>query len=480
MKKILYYILIVGCCTGLMWFIIDRGQYLTPQQGIANGSYVSHYRAEARPPVSGESVIQQFTQHIQNPISLLLLQIITILVFSRFFGVLFSKLGQPLVIGEIIAGIFLGPSILGVLFPDFFVFLFPKESLKSLQYLSQIGLTFFMFIIGMELDVTKIRKRTRDAIVVSHASIMIPYLLGIMLAYCIYAEYAPASVSFLSFSLFLGISMSITAFPVLARIIQERKLTRTTLGALAITCAAADDVTGWCILAAVIAIVRAGNILSALSTIGLVSIFILFMLNIVRPWLTKMSARHVNGDNLSKHVVALSFFILLLSAYIAEVIGIHLLFGAFIAGVVMPRNIGFKKALKAKVEDISVLILLPIFFAFTGLRTQIGLLSEGHLWTLCGIIILVAVVGKLAGSALTARFLNHSWRDSLSLGILMNTRGLMELIVLNIGYDIGILTPEIFAIMVLMALATTFMTGPLLNLVESIFPHKTKLQLERA
>ena len=215
---------------------------------------------------------------------------------------------------------------------------------------------------------------------------------------------------------------------------------------------------------------------SVLSTFGLVFIYIFFMLKIVKPWLNRISLNYSKSDNLGWTAIVIAFFILLISAYIAETIGIHFLFGAFIAGVVMPHNIGFKKALSGKIEDVSVLVLLPIFFAFTGLRTQIGLLNEGNLWRLCGIIILVAIAGKLGGSALVAKFLNYSWRDSLLLGILMNTRGLVELVVLNIGYDIGILTPEIFTIMVLMAISTTFMTGPLLNLINYAFPEPVIIQ----
>ena len=266
----------------------------------------------------------------------------------------------------------------------------------------------------------------------------------------------------------MGIAMSITAFPVLARIVQERGLTKTPLGAMVITCAAADDVTAWCILAAVIAIVKAGTIISALFTIGLAVIFVVFMLYVIRPWLKKISSKIVDNEKISKPVVAIAFFILLMSAYIAELIGIHALFGAFIAGVIMPQNLNFKNMLAGKVEDVSVLLLLPIFFAFTGLRTHVELLNQGHLWGTCMLVILVAVAGKFGGSALSAKLVGQSWKDSLSIGALMNTRGLMELIVLNIGLDLKILSPEIFAIMVLMALATTFMTGPSLSLINFV------------
>jgi Kef-type K+ transport system membrane component KefB len=469
-RDLLLYPIIIGVFAFLIWMVIDKGQNLTqkkePKAVTEIGNSVPPAtKSKALVINSDESMWQQFMSNIKSPMSLFLLQIITILIVSRIFGLTFMKIGQQSVVGEIIAGIFLGPSVAGMFFPDFSAFLFPKDSLKTLQFLSQIGIAFFMFIIGMELDIEKLKNKARNAVMISHSSIIIPFFLGVSLAYFIYGEFAPAGVSFLTFSLFMGIAMSITAFPVLARIVQERGLTRTQLGTLVITCAAADDVTAWCILAVVIAIVKAGGLLSALFTIVLALGFVLMMLYLVRPWLIRISARIVSEEKLNPTVVAISFSMLLLSAYVAEVIGIHALFGAFLAGVVMPQNIRFKELLAAKIEDISVLLLLPIFFAFTGLRTQIGLLNEGHMWTTCGLVILIAVLGKFGGSALPARLMGQSWKDSFSIGALMNTRGLVELVVLNIGYDLGILSPEIFAILVLMALATTFMTGPLLDLI---------------
>jgi len=366
---------------------------------------------------------------------------------------------------------------MGWLFPDLSHFIFPKDSLASLQFLSQIGLIFFMFLIGVDLDIEKLKNKAQSAIVISHASIIFPYFLGVSLAYVLYQEFAPAHVSFLAFALFMGIAMSITAFPVLARILKERDLTQTPLGALALTCAAADDVTAWCILAAVIAIVKAGNITSALLTISLSLVFVLLMVYIVRPWLKRTMDRMAGRSHSNETMVAVAFFILLACAYLAEVIGIHALFGAFLAGAIMPKNLRFKELLAGKTEDISVLVLLPLFFAFTGLRTQIGLLNDGHLWAVCGLIIFVAVFGKFGGSAIAARLTGQSWKDSFSIGALMNTRGLMELIVLNIGYDLGILSPQIFAIMVLMALATTLMTNPILDLVETLAKKVSRKEL---
>lgn len=415
---------------------------------------------------------QSFNHNLTEPLTVLLLQIIVIIAFARMVGFLFKKIGQPAVIGEIAAGIILGPSVLGLFFPHISLFLFPAASLGTLNFLSQIGLILFMFIIGMELDLKAIGKQAYEAVIISHASIIIPYTLGVGLAFYIYQGYAPAGTSFLSFALFMGIAMSITAFPVLARILQEKGLTRSKLGAMALTCAAADDLTAWCILAAVIALVKSGSSFSVLYTIGLAVVYVFIMLKIIRPWLEKLSMVYDNKVKKRTAIIALLFVILIISSYITSIIGIHALFGAFMAGVIMPASFSFRKIVVDKIEDVSIILLLPLFFVITGLRTEIGLINEGHLWVTFGWILLVAVAGKFGGSALAAKMVGQSWKDSLSIGVLMNTRGLMQLIVLNIGYDLGILSPEIFAMMVLMALVTTFMTGPALDLINWVMKDK--------
>jgi Kef-type K+ transport system membrane component KefB len=387
------------------------------------------------------------------------------------------KLKQPAVVGEMVAGILLGPSIMGALAAGFSEFLFPKNSLNNLQFLSQIGLAFFMFIIGMELDIEKLRKKAHNAVVISHASIVFPYFLGVTAAYFLFEKFAPTNVGFTAFALFMGIAISITAFPVLARILHERGLTKSSLGAIVISCAAFDDVSAWCILAVVIAIAKAGGIGSAIFTIALTIVFVMIMLILVRPLLKKICNQFEESDDLNKNLVVIVFFVMLLSACITEVIGIHALFGAFLAGVIMPQKTSIRNLLMEKIEDVSILMLLPLFFAFTGLRTQIGLLNQGHLWVTCAFIILVAVLGKFGGIAIAAKLTGQTWKDSFSIGALMNTRGLMELIVLNIGYDLGILSPALFAIMVIMALSTTFMTGPMLDIIEYI---SNKTSLKRA
>lgn len=416
-----------------------------------------------------EQFMETLLHNLQHPLAILLAQIVTIVLVARLFGWVCTKIGQPSVIGEMLAGIALGPSLVGMYFPEFSATLFPPQSLGNLQFLSQIGLILFMFIVGMELDLKVLRNKAHDAVVISHASIIIPFALGIGLAYFVYDAFAPANVQFLSFSLFVGIAMSITAFPVLARIVQERGIHKTRLGTIVITCAAADDITAWCLLAAVIAIVKAGSFVSSLYVIVLSVTYVILMIKVVRPFLTRIGELHSSKEHLSKQIVAIFFLILIISSYATEIIGIHALFGAFMAGAIMPENTKFRNIFIEKVEDVALVLLLPLFFVFTGLRTEIGLLNEGHLWLVTGAIILVAVVGKFVGSALAAKFVGQSWKDSLTIGALMNTRGLMELVVLNIGYDLGVLSPEIFAMLVIMALVTTFMTGPALDFINWMF-----------
>ena len=348
-------------------------------------------------------------------------------------------------------------------------FLFPVESLGNLGVVSQLGLVLFMFVVGMELDLKILRNQAHDAIVISHASIIFPFLLGMVLAYFVFQQTAPPDISFLSYALFIGISMSITAFPVLARIVQERGMTKTRLGSIAITCAAADDITAWCLLAAVIAVVKAGSLASAGYTILFATAYVVFMLRVVRPFLQRIGDLYSSKERMSKPVVGIFFLTLLISAWTTEIIGIHALFGAFMAGVIMPANVSFRNIFIEKVEDVSQVLLLPLFFVFTGLRTQIGLLNEPGLWQICVLVIVIAVVGKFVGSALSAKFVGQNWHSSLTIGALMNTRGLMELVALNIGYDLGVLTAEMFAILVLMALVTTFMTGPALDFINRYF-----------
>lgn len=462
-KNSIFYVSVIGLFSFLMYWTVILGATLEKDRNIII-------------PQSGKSQFEEFLtammHNLQHPLAILLAQIITIIIAARLLGWVCKKIGQPTVVGEIIAGILLGPSLIGMYFPEFSAALFPAKSLGNLQFLSQIGLILFMFIVGMEIDLKVLRNKAHEAVVISHASIIIPFALGMSLAFFIYESFAPEGIQFLSFALFLGIAMSITAFPVLARIVQERGIHKTRLGTVVITCAAADDITAWCILAAVIAIVKAGTFISAFYIMGLALAYVVLMIYVVKPFLKRVGELHATRENLSKPIVAIFLVVLLLSSYATEVIGIHALFGAFMAGAVMPENIRFRNIIIEKVEDVALVLLLPLFFVFTGLRTQIGLLNDPALWKITGLIILVAVAGKFIGSALAAKFVGQSWKNSLTIGALMNTRGLMELVVLNIGYDLGVLTPEVFTMMVIMALLTTFMTGPALDFINYVFKPK--------
>ncbi|MEQ1552763.1 MAG: cation:proton antiporter [Ferruginibacter sp.] len=464
----LFYILMLVGLLAIIFWIVRKGNILQNEILKVPVSEIKNTTSES----SFVVFLNSLKDSISDPLSVLLLQIIVIIAFARIFGFLFKKIGQPAVIGEIVAGIILGPSVVGMLFPQVSWFLFSPNSLGGLQFLSQIGLILFMFIIGMELDLKAISKQAFNAVVISHASIIIPYTLGMALAYFIYKDYAPVGISFLSFALFMGIAMSITAFPVLARILQEKGLTKSPLGAIALTCAAADDLTAWCILAAVIALVKSGSSTSVFYTIGFTIVYLVFMLKIVRPFLEKLALVYKHNSKKQTSIIAFLFVVLILSSYLTSIIGIHALFGAFVAGVIMPASFSFRQIVIDKIEDVSIILLLPLFFVITGLRTQIGLLNECYLWVTFCWIILVAVAGKFGGSAIAARVVGQSWKNSFSLGVLMNTRGLMQLIVLNIGFDLGILSAQIFAMMVLMALVTTFMTGPALDFINWAMPEK--------
>lgn len=441
---------------------------------LGTGEQFDHHRVIAAEENAGafEMFKHIISDNLQSPFAVLLFQIIVILIAVRLFSVFFKFIGQPGVMGEIVAGIVLGPSLLGYFFPEFFGVLFRPDSLTNLNLLSQIGLVLFMFVIGMELDFSVLKNKMNETLVISHAGIVVPFFLGIIASFWVYEEYAAGQTAFLPFALFIGISMSITAFPVLARIVQERNMSHKPVGILSIASAANDDVTAWCLLAVVIAIAKAGTFTSALFTIGLTLLYITLMFAVVRPFLKKIGHVYANSEVINKSFVAFIFILLVVSSVATEIIGIHALFGAFIAGVVMPANIGFRKVMMEKVEDVALVFFLPLFFAFTGLRTEIGLLNSPEMWLICLLFIGVAVLGKLGGCAVAARCVGESWKDSLVIGTLMNTRGLMELVALNIGYEMGILPPPVFVILVIMALVTTFMTTPILILVEKLFAVK--------
>jgi len=468
MKRTARLYLIIVSVVGLgIFFILHAGNQLP--------SPVSRLLSESVPvatpnstPASGSSffaaVQSGLRQNATNPLSRLFLQLFVIIGASGVVAWLFTRCGQTAVIGEMVAGMLLGPSFFGLLASNAFQFIFAASSLDTLRLLSQVGVCLFLFAVGMELDMSEVRRKAQTAIVVSHSSIVIPYFLGVALALFVYSDLAQPGASFLAFALFIGISMSITAFPVLVRILQDRGIFKTSLGSTATACAAVGDVTAWCVLAFVVAIARATSVAGAAFNLGLVLVFIALMLFVIKPKLpTWLGYQALERPNPSKGVLAVIFMVVIVSVLTTELIGIHALFGAFLAGIVMPTAAGFREKLVIRVENLSAVLLLPVFFAFTGLRTQIGLLSGAQDWLICLTIIAVATAGKLGGSAVAARLTGMNWGESLQLGALMNTRGLMELIALNIGYDMGILSQRIFTMLVIMALVTTIMTGPLVT-----------------
>jgi Kef-type K+ transport system membrane component KefB len=391
-----------------------------------------------------------------------LLALSVVIITARALGALFARLRQPAVIGEVLAGILLGPSLLGRVAPEASAFLLPPTVAPSLHILAQVGVIIYMFLVGLELDLALARTRTHATVAISHASIVVPFLLGAAIALLLYPRVSSSDVPFTPFALFCAVSMSVTAFPVLARILTDRGVHRSRLGVIALTCAAVDDVTAWCLLAFVVSVVhtRFGG---ALLTAGLSVAYIAVMFTVVRPLLRRLVTWQERHSALTKGVMAVIFVALLLSSLATDAIGIHAVFGAFVLGAAIPHDSRVARELTAKLEDVVVVLLLPAFFAYTGMRTQIGLVSGVQNWLLCGLIIVVASAGKFGGSFAAARLAGLAWRDAASIGILMNTRGLMELIVLNIGMDLRVISPTLFAMLVIMALVTTFATTPILD-----------------
>ncbi len=393
-----------------------------------------------------------------------LLALVVVIATARAMGSIFRSVGQPQVIGEILAGIVLGPSLLGRLAPGAEGYLFPATVGPALNIIAQVGVILYMFLVGLELDPALLRKRGHTTVAISHASIVAPFLLGAAIALYLYPKLSTGDVPFTCFSLFLGVSMSVTAFPVLARILTDRRIHKTRMGAIALTCAAVDDVTAWCMLAFVVSVARA-QAAGAVATIAMALGFIALMIVVVRPAMVRLSLVYGNRGRLTQGVMAAIFVALLVSASATELIGIHAVFGAFALGAVIPHDSGMARELTDRLEDIVIVLLLPAFFAYTGLRTQIGLVSGYEQWMMCALIVVVASAGKFGGSVVAARITGLNWRDSSALGVLMNTRGLMELIVLNIGLEMNVISPTLFAMLVIMALVTTFATTPILHLI---------------
>ncbi len=445
-KSIVFYPLLLSLFLLSVNLVLKIGDSLQPPQAVLS-TLVSETPASSSQPT-------------HSPF-LFLIQFFIVCLFAKVLGFLFQKWHQPAVMGEIAAGILLGPSLFGWWMPDLFHQLFPPTSLEPLKVISKIGILIFMFMTGMELDAELLKKKGSETLLISHAGILFPFFLGTLASLALYPVFGISGTSFRAFALFMGIAMSITAFPVLARILEERKLMKTPLGVTAMGCAAVDDVTAWCLLAGVIQIIKAESPNAFFMTLGWTLVYTLAMLGVIRPFLFRIIPKM---SSWTKTVFLLS--VMFLSAWATEKIGIHALFGAFFAGVIAPE-VEETSWLHRRLAWISG-ILLPLFFALTGLRTQIGLINSLQVLGLCFLIIFVAMAGKIGGSVMAAKFLHSDWPHAFFIGILMNTRGLMELIVLHIGYDLGILSPQIFAMMVLMALVTTFATQPLLTLTSRI------------
>lgn len=390
-----------------------------------------------------------------------LVALLIVILASRALGALFRYVNQPPVIGEVVAGILLGPSLLGRVAPEISAYILPTTVAPYLSVVAQVGVILYMFLVGLALDTKLLSSKTHATLAISHASIVAPFLLGAVAAYFIYPVFSSADVPFGVFAMFMGVSLSVTAFPVLARILTDRKMHKTKLGVIAISCAAVDDVTAWCLLALMVSVAQA-RLGGAFFTVGLTLVYIALMFSVVRPLVHAFCRRQEVRGEIQPSAIVAAFVALLASALLAEFIGVHALFGAFLVGAVIPHDSLLSRELLRRLEDVVVILLLPAFFAFTGMRTQIGLVSGLEHWLVCGAIIIVASVGKFGGSTLAARFSGLGWRDSACLGILMNTRGLMELIVLNIGLDLKVLSPTLFTMLVIMAVVTTLATSPIL------------------
>ena len=441
------YPIMVACAIGIFLLIRSAGSTLVAP-------------APASAAVAGAAVAETTTR--VEVLLHVLLALVVVIVAARVCGAICKRIHQPPVMGEVIAGILLGPSLLGRVSPEALGFLLPPSVAPFLSLIAQIGVILFMFLVGLQLNTAQLRHRTHATVAISHASILVPFVLGSALALWLYPTLSTSAVPFTVFALFLGVSLSVTAFPVLARILTDRGIHKTHLGIVALTCAAVDDATAWCLLALVIAVAKT-EVSGAVATFALTGLYVGFMLLVARPLMARAVRAQELRESVPQGAIAVVVVGLLLSALATEAAGIHALFGAFLFGAIIPHDSRLALDLGHKLEDLVVVLLLPAFFAFTGMRTQFGLVHGASQWLLCGVILATASIGKFGGSFVAARLTGFGNRDAASLGILMNTRGLMELIVLNIGLDLGILSPTLFTMLVLMAIITTFATTPILQ-----------------
>ncbi|HTU86063.1 MAG TPA: cation:proton antiporter [Solirubrobacteraceae bacterium] len=417
------------------------------------------------PPAGEKFTATKQRSDFNKLVAAVFLSIAIVLIVARLFGVLAVKCREPRVMGEVIAGLALGPSLLGAISPNLQATLFPSDVLPALGVVANLGLIFYMFLVGLEVDRGQLKGKVAQAAAISNASVAVPLLLGIAVALPLYKLIGPQK-KFVAFALFMGVAMSITAFPVLARILAERRMIKRPVGALTIACAAIDDVTAWFLIALATTIAVSGTFGDVLKTIAEAAVYILFMVLIVRRVVARMATAFDEVGRIPGAWFAGIIVGVLLSAYVTEEINIAFIFGAFVMGMVMPRHARLSEEITRRIDDFVVTLLLPVFFVYTGLRTNVGLLDRPVLWLLTLLLIAVAIIGKLAGAAIAARVTGYDWKASAVIGTLMNTRGLTELIVLNLALDVGAISNTLFAMLVIMAVVTTLMAGPLLKLLD--------------
>ncbi|KAI9333773.1 Cation/H+ exchanger, partial [Zopfochytrium polystomum] len=407
-----------------------------------------------------------------SPLSLLLIQAFVVILVARLLSFALRYLRQPVVVAEVIGGLILGGSALCRI-PAFKTHLFPDASLPGFSLVANFGLVFYLFLIGLELDPSKLLNSVKSSIPISLAGISLPFALGVAVARLIYDQYGNKNVAFSSFVIFSGVAMSITAFPVLARILTERRLLQTKVGQATIAAAAIDDVMAWTLLVLVIAIINNASSATAdvKSYLTAVYVFLVVVAYVVLLWFTiRPLYRHLlqkaqKSESMENFLLFLTFMLVLLSSWFTEVIGVHAIFGSFVVGAVIPHDYGFARKLVAQIEDLIMIVFLPLYFAYSGINTRLDQLNTAKQWGMVLLVIATACAGKLIGCTAAAKLSGLTWRESTAVGVLMNTKGLVELIVLNLGLQAGVITPEIFSIFVVMAVVTTLMTIPLLSIV---------------
>lgn len=428
---------------------------------LAGMAWLAWMSAGTAAGVPAPGADESLWQRLEAPLPRFLMQLMLVLVLARLAGLAMKRLGQPAVVGEMLAGIVLGPSLFGLVMPGAQAWLFPPDSLAALDLVSQIGVLVFLFAAGAEFELSRLRGQRRLALLVGHAGIALPFVLGLLLAWPLHAGFAPAGTGFSAFALFLGVALSVTAFPVLLRIIDERGYRGRAVANVAIASAAISDATAWAMLAAIVAWTQSQGLASLALNLAVAALLPWVLLKWLRPRLAQVQVPD------ARRPLAMIGLILgaLACALATELIGLHLLFGAFVAGLAVSESAALRRIVEQRIEPFAVVLLLPLFFASTGLRTRIDLLT-GQEWLLCLALIGVATLGKLGGTAIAARAAGMAGADVWRLGVLMNTRGLMELIVLGLGFELGLIDQRLYAMLVVVAIVTTMMTGPLLGWID--------------